>query len=147
MSTRITELPFKHSIIRVGIVYKKYIQIFAKNKIYVINKPKSLSDCFEGEVYKVWKEKYGKEKKYTKLEAKKIKTTMPELLPLKKPKKVTLLRRGNGLVKIEIDNTEHIMLNNEMRAIADLEEGESTMIMGVKNGDKTVILKYFEDFQ
>ncbi len=147
MSTKISELPFDKGLVLINDVWKTKTKIKKGDNFYVINTPKDLCKASIGDVYSVEKINYPVNGKMGKrLIAKKIPTTPRELLPLKKPQKTTLLKRGNGLLKIEINKIDYIVLENDIIGIDRMHIGDSIELISAKSEQgTTTICEYFKN--
>ena len=145
MSTKIQDLPFKKGIVVIDNVWKTKVKIKIKDKFFTINTPQSFGVCSAGDVFIVEKVDYSSATGIRKkLNAKRVDTTMPELLPLKSKKDVKLLKVGNGLAKILIDDGEYIVLQRQIPGLLDMEINEIQQFeaKNIGNGRISIIRKY-----
>ena len=141
MSTKIIDLPITKGIVFITNIWKTKIQIQRIDKRFVINTPKDMMKASLGDVYMVEKMKYQSGgQTMQRLKASKVKTYMVELLPLKTKKDMKILMRGNGLLKIKIEQEEYIIKESDTVGLEDLKINESTEV--IYENDR--IWKYLE---
>ena len=146
MSTTIVDLPIKEGIIQVINIWKTKVKIRYKHKDYTINTPKDMGRVNVGDVFRVKKVEYKVSNGMNKrLECTLVDTTMVELLPLKIPKFVTLLNKGNGLAKIQIENDTFIVLEKRLPHLRILEVGEKIQLVARVEEDGFVFIDEYTD--
>ena len=141
MSTKIIDLPITKGIIVVVDVWKTKIKIKRLDKFFVINTPKDMLKASVGDVYMMEKIDYTTGGQTAKrIIAKKIQTTMIEMLPLKTKQEMKLIKRGNGLLKIKINECEYVIKESDTLGIDRIEEGGVIEVIL----DKGILIKYYE---
>jgi len=125
MSTKIINLPITKGIISVTNVWKTKLKIKFKDEYFTINTPKDMARASAGDVFHVEKVTHTQNGfPSRRLIARKIKTTSKELLPLKNKKMTKIVKKGNGLLKIEIDGIQYVILERDIVGVDSIEEGD-----------------------